>query len=60
MINLFMTIAFILLTIVLFKFSLLISKKISFLNPILLTAIIIIMIKVSKAINKHEICTLKI
>ena len=44
MINLFMTIAFILLTIVLFKFSLLISKKISFLNPILLTAIIIIII----------------
>lgn len=44
MINLFMTIAFILLTIVLFKFSLLISKKISFINPILLTAIIIIII----------------
>ena len=44
MINLFMTIAFILLTIVLFKFSLLISKKISFLNPIFLTAIIIIIV----------------
>lgn len=44
MINLFITIVFILLTIILFKFSLLISKKISFINPILLTAIIIIII----------------
>ena len=44
MINLFITIVFILLTIVLFKFSLLISKKISFLNPIFLTAIIIIIV----------------
>ena len=46
MINLLMTIAFILLTIVLFKLSLIIGKKykISFLNPILLTAILIIII----------------
>lgn len=46
MINLLMTIAFILLTIILFKFSLIISNKykIAFLNPILITAIIIIVI----------------
>lgn len=49
MINLFITIVFILLTIILFKFSLLISKKISFINPILLTAIkIIIILKIFK------------
>lgn len=46
MINVFMTIAFILLTIILFKFSLFISKKfkMAFMNPILMTAIIIILI----------------
>ena len=46
MVNLLMTIAFILLTIVLFKLSLIISNKfkIALLNPILISAIIIIII----------------
>lgn len=44
MINIFMTLSFILLTIIVFKFSLFLNNKfkIAFLNPILITAIIII------------------